>query len=252
MNKISIVGSGNVAYHLCKVFSNLGFTIELFGRNKAEIADFEFEFKLKTVKELNHFDFESLVLICVNDSEIPNILNQLDANFSVAYTSGTVELHSLPKRENLGVFYPLQTISKNRKTNFFELPILIEGNNNYFAQTLFDLAWKVSRKVYFADSEKRKHLHLAAVFANNFSNHMLHISKTYLDQNDIDWEILKPLIKETFAKIEDGLTPFEAQTGPAVRNDIKTIETHVGMLENENKDIYKLLSQNMQKTHSKK
>ncbi len=184
---------------------------------------------------------DQLVLLCVSDAAIPPILDLLDNSNRVTYTSGTTELQSLPQRENLGVFYPLQSFSKARSLNLFEVPFFIEANNSWFAQELFDLAWQLSHKVQFADSVKRKELHLAAVISNNFTNFLLGVAKNYLDQQQIDWKHLEPLLRETISKAIE-LGPEQAQTGPARRDDKQTMQEHLSMLEGKPKEIYLLLS----------
>ncbi len=253
MTKISLIGTGNVAFHLCKVFTEQNVEVEIYGRNKVNVKKFESDFNIKNITDLKEIDPQSLAVLCVNDDQIQILLNQIDSKISVAYTSGTVSLDSLPKRENIGIFYPLQTFSKSRKIDFFQVPILIEANNEFFAQKLFDFAWKMSSKVEFADSEKRKKVHLAAVFVNNFTNHLFYLAKNQVDKAGIDWNLLNPLIKETVVKIQD-LSPFDAQTGPAKRGDFSTIESQINLLESnildENSlEIYKLMTKSIIETY---
>ena len=248
MTKVTLIGTGNVSFHLCKAFCERKIEVSLYGRNKTELEEFRNQFKIKLVDKIEQIDEKSLVILCVNDDKICSILSNLNLEISVAYTSGSVTLNSLPERENLGVFYPLQTFSKARKVDIFKTPFLIEATNEYFSQILFDLAWIISSKVEFADSEKRKHLHLAAVFANNFTNHLFYLSKDYLSKNNIDFNLLTPLIKETFSKLED-LNPFEAQTGPAKRMDFETIDKQKNLLEGNNLEIYEVITKSILETY---
>ena len=236
MKEITIIGSGNVAFHLCKIFTEKEYTIQLYSRNGVTGNDFFNRFDLKLIHSLDEIKHQ-LVLICINDSEIPLMINQLDDSNRIAYTSGSVELNKLSHKANLGVFYPLQTFSKERNLDYSQIPFLIEANNEYFNQELFDLAWNISNKVEFADSIKRKNIHLAAVFANNFTNHLLYQSKNLLESKDLDWNLLKPLIQETVSKALE-LGPENAQTGPAKRNDLNTIESQMKQLNPELKQIY--------------
>ena len=196
-------------------------------------------------KDLPH---DQLVLICVPDSAIPAMIDSIPANCPIAYTSGSVDLNSLPTNRTIGVFYPLQTFTKGTKVNLFEVPIFIESKDPVFASQLFDLAWTISRKVSYADSHERLHLHIAAVFVNNFTNHLAHISKSYLEAHDLSFDHLKPLLTETAKKLESS-TPYDAQTGPARRNDQVVIQTHLNMLEGTQREIYELLSKSIHTTY---
>lgn len=251
LQHIGVIGSGNVAWHLAHHLKSSGLTIDwVFSRNKLTgqaladelICSFEDKIPSSSV---------DLVLICVNDDAIQAVLNEINNSQAVAYTSGTKHLHELTFEGELGVFYPLQTFTKGRNIDHFKVPFFIEAGDSYFAQSLFDLAWKLSHTVEFASSEQRKHLHIAAVMVNNFSNHLFHLAKTHVEEHQLDWKTLQPLMDETVAKLHE-LTPFEAQTGPARRNDEVTIQEHLALLEDDSKLIYQLISESIQKTYSKK
>ncbi len=236
---ISIVGLGNVGYHLAKALAERGIHISHIVTSQTEAPDF-----LSSTRLLHDYDLlptDQLVLLAVPDDKIGEVLEKIPESTPVAYTSGSKKIDSLPKRKNLGVFYPLQTFSKEIDVNIFEVPFFIEGNNTEFAQQLFDLAWKISRKVSFANSEDRGKLHLAAVFVNNFTNHLNYIAKSYLDQENLDYEHLIPLLKETVNKLERN-SPYDAQTGPARRNDKKVLYEHLSKLSDEKKEIYKVIT----------
>ncbi|MFN5417176.1 MAG: Rossmann-like and DUF2520 domain-containing protein [Flavobacteriia bacterium] len=236
MKEITIIGTGNVAFHFCNIFTEKKINLQLYARNKVTRQEFINKFNLREINSLSQIK-NQFVLVCVNDDEILGLISELDDSNKIAYASGTVELNKLVHKSNLGVFYPLQSFSKERKLDYSHIPFLIEANNEYFNQELFDLAWSISNKVEFANSEKRKKIHLAAVFANNFTNHLLKISKDILDQNEIDWNLLEPLIKETVSKAIE-LDPDNAQTGPAKRNDLNTIQKQIEQLDSNSKEIY--------------
>ena len=248
ITSIAIIGTGNVAFHLGKAFYDKGIAIkEVFGRNKelaTELAD-----SLKSVVSTNLNDLRSdLILICTSDDAIESIVSQLPKDSKIAYTSGAVSLEKF-KVKDIGVFYPLQTFSKEREINLFEVPFLIEGSNSFFSQELFDLAWILSRNVTFASSEQRKKYHLAAVFVNNFTNHLFHQAKKYVEHEELNWNYLQPLMKETVEKIL--LTnPEHAQTGPAKRNDLETLKMQSEMLSGMSKEIYELLSKSIINTYN--
>lgn len=253
MTKISIIGSGNVAYHLCKAFSFSGqaLEIEIFGRNKTDLIQFHSEFKVKILTQMAEIDKTSIVFVCVSDDQIQTVINGFDKNQFVVYTSGTIALDFFKDNNKIGVFYPLQTFSKNREIDFTTVPILIEAKNLEFEKELVLIAKQISNHVELADSTKRQNIHLAAVFANNFTNHILHLSKTILDKNNINWSLLKPLIQESFLKINEGYEPKEIQTGPAKRNDFETIKMQEGKLNGLELDIYKLITKSIIKTYRK-
>ena len=177
-------------------------------------------------------------------SELP-IKDQL-----VVHTSGSVSCQDLAEHNRRGVFYPLQSFSKNRESNFKEIPICIEAEFNKDLLLLEELAAALSDDVYFIDSDQRKKLHLAAVFVNNFVNHLYQIGHDICAREALPFEILKPLIAETARKIEE-MTPSDAQTGPAKRNDLKTINEHLELLSDDHKALYQLISKSIQATHGK-
>lgn len=245
---IGIVGSGNVANHLAKGFKEQGINIQWIssrnqntGEQLAQMIDCEY---CQNVPK----ESVDLILLCVNDDEIYPLIASIDNPSPIAYTSGTKALQ-IDLSKEIGVFYPLQTFTKDREVNLFEVPFFIEATDTHFAQSLFDLAWKLSRKVQFANSEDRLHLHLAAVILNNFTNHLVHLSQKYLQEHQLDWEYLKPLLKETVNKLMNE-SPYDAQTGPARRNDTETVNRHINLLEEPLKSIYSSISQSITESYT--
>lgn len=241
---ISIIGTGNVAFHLGSAFLERGIKIKsIFGRNSVKANELADLLNTEVCSSLDSIEGD-LILICVSDDAINSVIDQLPRNLKIAYTSGSVELHNFSNLNNIGVLYPLQTFSKERTVEIFEVPFLIEANSVDFAQELFDLAWQISRKVSFASSAERKVYHLAAVWMNNFTNHLIYQSKEILDKKELNWEYLLPLLKETVNKL-DSINPHEAQTGPARRNDQTIIYQHEEMLSGTPKEIYTLLTKSI-------
>jgi predicted short-subunit dehydrogenase-like oxidoreductase (DUF2520 family) len=172
-----------------------------------------------------------IYFLLINDDIIGEFITKLPLVEPIlVHSSGSLPLQVLSSfTKNYGVFYPLQSISKNKKVNFKNIPICIEANNNECLNILKKLAMRVSDLVYKIDSTQRMKLHLAAVFANNFSNHMITIAKKLLDTDQLSIDLLKPLILETAAKaLEFG--PENAQTGPSKRNDIEVMKKHLELL----------------------
>ena len=163
----------------------------------------------------------------------------------VVHTSGSVSISAIDNKNRQGVFYPLQTFSKSKEVDFKSIPICIETKNKKDFQILEKVAKSISNIVYKINSEQRKALHIAAVFVCNFVNHLYQIGNDICIENDLPFDILKPLIQETANKIFT-LSPNQAQTGPAKRKDTQTINTHMSFLSDENqKEIYKMLTKSI-------
>jgi len=251
IKRISIVGTGNVAYHLGRALLKNNFQVDgVWGRTKANAQ--------KLARDLNTISFDQLIqlpensdliIICVSDGAIQEIVEKIPSSFALAYTSGSISLNDLPKRDNIGVFYPLQTFTKSRDISFDTIPVLIESKNDQFAESLKKCASKLSRTVRFTNSEERFQIHIAAVMVNNFTNHLYHLADLHMKKHQLPFDILKPLIIETAEKIKD-ISPIDAQTGPAKRNDLSVIENHLNELSDETKEIYQLLSKSILKNNS--
>ena len=256
MIKVSIIGSGNVAQHLIVALQNSiinGAEIELiqvFARQKttlSQLLDFN-----KITNDWSTLAEADLYIIAVSDDSIATVSEQIPyKNKLVVHTSGGISLEILASNNRKGVFYPLQTFTKNKDVNFKIIPICIESQNASDYQLLQKVAQAISDSVFAINSEQRKALHLAAVFVNNFTNHLYKIGNDICIENNVPFEILKPLIQETAEKIMR-LSPNEAQTGPAIRNDIETINAHLSFLSDESqKNIYKILTQSIQNNGKK-
>ncbi|MGL4291983.1 MAG: Rossmann-like and DUF2520 domain-containing protein, partial [Bacteroidales bacterium] len=183
----------------------------------------------------------------VKDAFLKEVIAGVPANQGLwVHTAGSIPMDIFCGHSSrFGVFYPLQSFSKNRKPEFCNIPFFIEANKKQDADALFEAACRISQKVYRADSEQRKYLHLAAVFANNFSNHLFAIASQLMADHQLPFDALRPLIAETVAKIET-MEPAAAQTGPAVRYDENIMNKQITMLEDENlKEIYRLLSKSI-------
>lgn len=249
INKISIIGSGNVATHLAVAFDKNNIEVtHVYSRNELTGKELSKKVNAEFVSRLAALPLGQLTILCVPDDSIQEVINDLPNGIPVAYSSGSVDLKDISTDKEIGVFYPLQTFSKNQNVDIFNVPFLIEARNEEFAATLFNLAWQISRKVEFADSEKRGQLHLAAVWINNFVNHCIHQAHEICTEYDIDYTLLQPLLEETVRKAMEN-TPKEVQTGPAKRGDQKTIQKHMDMQTGLRKELYKLLTESIQNTY---
>jgi predicted short-subunit dehydrogenase-like oxidoreductase (DUF2520 family) len=247
MTKVSIIGSGNVAQHLIQAFqSNPAIElVQVFARNPKNVTNLLDSDRITS--DYTQLQQADLYIIAVSDDAIAEVSENLALNNQlVVHTSGTVTLNALANKNRRGVFYPLQTFSKDKAVNFKTITICIEAENEKDTTTLKLIANAISDAVYDINSEQRKALHVAAVFVNNFVNHLYQIGNEICDANTIPFAILKPLIQETANKIAT-LSPKAAQTGPAKRNDISTIAAHQQFLTDENQAaIYNLLTQSIQ------
>ena len=256
MVKVVIIGSGNVAQHLIAAIQNAQILeseielVQVYSRQTARVSH------LVNVEQITN-DLNALVeadvyIISVSDDAIGAISSQLPfKNRLVVHTSGSVPLNALDEDNRKGVFYPLQTFTKNKPVEFKTIPICLESENATDFQLLDKVAKSISDKVFAINSDQRKALHVAAVLVNNFTNHLYQIGQEICQEHQVPFEILKPLIAETANKIMI-LSPDEAQTGPAKRNDTKTIATHEAFLAQDNHlNIYKILTQSIQENGKK-
>lgn len=253
MINLVLLGSGNVATHLYKAFSaSKEIRVkQVYNRSSESLGFFEKDTPVTT--SLADLEEADIYLLALKDDVIPEIANQLkNLNGLIAHTSGAVSLEAISDCERAGVFYPLQTFSKNKEVNYKEIPFCLEAKDRKDLELLKALAGEISGKAYEISSEQRKKLHLSAVFVCNFVNHLYAVGEQICKDNDIPFEILNPLIKETAEKIGNS-SPAEVQTGPAIRNDRSTIDAHLRLLtSNENKEIYQLLTKAIQSFHGKK
>lgn len=251
MIKIGLIGSGNVAQHLIVALQKSiieGAEIEIttvFSRQKSVLSNL---LDSKIIgSDWNHLIEADLYIIAVSDHAIAEVSEKIPfKNKLVVHTSGAVPIEAIHSNNRKGVFYPLQTFSKNVAVDFKTIPICIESENAGDLELLKKVGHAISESIYEINSEQRKALHVAAVFVNNFTNNLYKIGNDICNENNIPFEILFPLIKETAEKI-NRLSPINAQTGPAKRNDLETINSHLAFLKEENqKNIYKIVTQSIQ------
>jgi predicted short-subunit dehydrogenase-like oxidoreductase (DUF2520 family) len=246
MIKVVVIGAGNVAQHLISAFlkSNQVNLLQVLARDTKKLSHLlDSEYLTSDFHQLKDAD---LYIIAVSDSAIEEVSNAIPfENKLVVHTSGSMPMAILNSKNRKGVFYPLQTFSKTKSVNFKEIPICLEAENESDLKTVETLAKEVSNAVYIVNSEQRKALHVAAVFVSNFTNHLYQIGENICRENNLPFDLLKPLILETADKIIS-LPPKEAQTGPAKRNDTITINSHLNFLKEENQiEIYKLLTKSI-------
>ncbi|MDP3353278.1 MAG: DUF2520 domain-containing protein [Flavobacteriaceae bacterium] len=252
MVKICIIGGGNVAFHLTQQFlksKNIEL-IQLYNRSIESIITFKN--KVIVTNDINKLADADVYIIAVSDNVIQDISNLIPfKNKLVVHTSGSLPMESLSNKNRKGVFYPLQSFSKSKEVDFLEIPICIEAENEKDLKLLEQIASVLTQKIYKISSAQRQYLHVAAVFVNNFVNHLYYIGHHICAEHHMPFEILHPLIIETAQKIKD-LDPLLAQTGPAKRNDTITIENHLKLLTTREKEIYQLLTSSINDVYKNK
>ena len=248
---VVFIGAGNVATHLSKAMREAGFCIkqvysrsEDSAKNLAGVLDCGYTTNIKKV--LQDAD---IYVFSLKDDILPEIIASMPTKKGLwIHTAGSVSIDIFQSCASCyGVIYPMQTLSKSRETDFSKIPLFVEGNTTEVENEIFNIATKLSDNVTHMTSEKRKYLHLAAVFACNFSNHMYTLASQVLEKQDVDYKILQPLIDETANKLYS-MNPQDAQTGPAIRYDRNIIDRHLSMLDDENmRKLYKMISDNIAK-----
>lgn len=236
MQKIILIGSGNVAHHLAQALYDAGHQIlQVISKKKTSALALAKKVNADSASDFRNIKKADFAIVAVNDDAIAEVVGKIK-KMPVAHTSGSVSV------ENTAVFYPVQTFSKDIPLDLKEIPFCISAKDKAFEKTLIQVAESISNKVFQIENKHRKVLHLAAVFACNFSNQMYAIAQQLLVESDLDFNILKPLIAETANKIQVN-DPQKVQTGPAKRKDLQTIKNHIALLEDKELiNIYKLIS----------
>jgi len=253
MIQLVLVGTGNVATHLFKAFqqSPVVQVVQVVGRNEASLSPFATHSAVTT--DSTHILPADVYVLAISDNAIATVAETLPmSNAVVVHTSGSVPMEALQRHRRHGVFYPLQTFSKTKAVDFSDIPLCLEASDEDTMNTLEQLAQSISQQHYRLNSTQRGALHTAAVFVCNFVNHLYQIGYEITAENQLPFDILLPLIKETATKVES-MTPYEAQTGPAKRNDTQTMATHLRRLHSQHhKEIYNLLTAAIHRLHQEK
>ena len=252
--KFVFIGAGNLATHLSLTLKINGFQIaQVYSRTEDSAKELAKKLDCGFTNSTGdiHKDADVYV-IALKDSAYEKVLPQIDfGNKLVIHCSGSTPLSVLSGyAKNYGVLYPLQTFSKEREVNFREIPVFVEGNSAENKKKVLQVAHKISGSVALLNSEKRIYLHIAAVFVCNFVNHFYSIGSDILHSENISFDVLKPLIKETADKIKE-MEPHNAQTGPAVRYDENIISKHLEHLKGKNNydELYSLISKSIFEHH---
>lgn len=228
MISVVIIGKGNVGTHLMNEFEKVQQIdcLQVSSRNIGQVPKAD------------------IAILAVSDDAISEVSEKIDTRL-VVHTSGASDIHILKNSRCKGVFYPLQTFSKSQSVDFMKIPICIEAESEKDYKLLESLGNLISEKVFRITSQQREMIHIAAVFANNFTNHLFQISNEICNAHEIPFEILHPLMEETVKKLNE-LSPQEAQTGPAIRRDQKTIKKHLFLLPEKYRNLYTIFTESIQ------
>lgn len=243
---LSFIGAGNIAFHLAQSLDELGFSVlSVISKSGHSAEILAKKVGARSSKEIRDIDPQTdVIFICIPDDEIAEVSNRINQSGRVViHTSGSVGMNSLSQHVNSGVLYPLQSFSTHTDVNFWNIPVLLESSNTTVERCLEQISEKLSSNVRYVNSKQRKAIHVAAVFANNFTNHLLTMAKDICERHEVDFELLHPLISNTIDKALN-ISPEDSQTGPAVRNDLATIEKHRVLLNSDPKtlEIYNLIT----------
>ena len=251
--RIVLIGAGNVATHLGVALQQVGWEIaQVYSRTEASASELANRLQVPFVTSIAEVCIDADVyIVAVKDdalkSLIPELVKGREGRLFV-HTAGSVSMNVWEGyRIRYGVFYPMQTFSKQKPVDFSKVPFFLEGDGGETLVMLRELASSLSEKVYDATSEQRMALHMAAVFACNFTNHMYALSAHLLEKNGLPFDAMLPLIDETARKVHE-LAPKTAQTGPAIRKDMDVMNKHLNMLAGEPglKELYEKISKSIQ------
>lgn len=247
--RVSIIGFGNVGKALYTYFVSRGVEVaEVLVRSMPNEANLPSSIRVCT--DFSTIQPVDMVLVCVTDSAVSDVVDAIPQSQFVAFTSGSIALVDLNRTSNIGVFYPLQTFSGEAVKDMFNVPILIESENYDELAAMRSFALTHFNRVQEMNSCDRENVHLAAVLVNNFTNHLFYIASEYMDKNNLDFQLLLPLIQETVRKL-DSKSPYDAQTGPARRGDDVILNKHYAKLNGIDHDLYQLLSESIKRTYTK-
>lgn len=251
--RIVLIGAGHVATHLGVGLQQAGWdVVQVYSRTAASASALSERLGVPFVTSTDEVRTDADVyLVMVKDAALQELLPAVVKGREGAlfvHTAGSMSMDIWKgKAGRFGVLYPMQTFSKQRRMDFASVSFFIEASGPEELAVLRDLASSLSPKVYEATSEQRTYLHMAAVFACNFANHMYALSARLLEKQGLPFDAMLPLIDETARKVHE-LAPREAQTGPAVRGDANVMNRHLAMLADEPRlqEIYKMISDNIQ------
>lgn len=247
--RIAIVGTGNLSYALMNAFLEIeDVKLYLYGRNRNKVLYLEKYYGITPVTKQDLGKPYDLIILAITDTAIEDFSNSIAVHPSsiISHTSGATSINVLSNHKKFAIFYPLYSFPKKRKVNFDKVPILLDYSSFGLKESMEKIATQLSKKIYQANDQMRLQYHLSAVFANNFTNHLLTKAYDLLEDEGLEKNVLLPIIKQSCRNWTKGLAKT-TQTGPAQRNDTRTLTKHRDLLENCSKDLelYDLLSKSI-------
>ena len=249
---IVILGSGNAATHFGQAFQQLGHQIvQIYSKTKANADALAFALQCPATDELSQLQIDAdLYLIAVSDQAIPTLVETMPKPIKgiVVHCSGATDIDALKRFNNYGVIYPPQSLSKSRTIDFSSIPFCVEGNSDGNTEILLQLARSFSTRSIYCNSEQRLAIHLSSVMVNNFSNILYQFAYELLEEHNLSFDLVRPIILETAEKVQKHI-PITVQTGPAIREDLTTQQKHLKFISNKPdlQQIYQLLSHEITK-----
>ncbi len=246
MIEVILVGAGNVSWHLARTFDAAGIrVIQVVNRNLVRAREVASLLNTEATSDISEMRVADFVILAVNDDALPEVISAIPPQSGIlVHTSGSTDISVLEHAaDHFGVLYPFQTLTRGVDVPAEKIPFLIEGSDDKTLKRIRLLAEKMSPHVVTMDSVQRRKLHLAGAIANNFTNYLIGRAQDYLTANEIDPDLLLPLIRETVRKLEF-IPPSQGQTGPARRGNTRIIREHLKLLEStpDLKNLYSMIS----------
>lgn len=253
MAKINIIGAGNVAWHISNALTNSNFEVhQIYSRNLASAKLMANTFGYLAVTSIKDFDPAEAIILAVDDDQIETVAKQLEniGDAVVIHTSGSVSIDALNPHQNRAVLWLIESLRKGEKVSYNQIPAIVHYSNAHSNNLVYEIAKSISNVVHILADNERRALHLSAVMANNFTNHLFTVLKNFTAEKNIDFSLLHPIINSTLHNAQQK-DPFTMQTGPAIRGDNDTIDNHLAILQQQPKlkEIYKTFTSSIQKTH---
>lgn len=252
MKSVVIIGAGNVAFHLTRaLLQNTVNVRQIFNRTLSKAEELGEANNIKYTDKISELEKADLYIIAASDSAVEELSHYIPyTDALVVHTSGSLSTNVLKGNYRKGVFYPLQTFTKKKMLRYEEIPFFVEAENKEDEEALYKLADRISNEVHRIDSGQRLKVHLAAIWVSNFTNHLYSVGEAICKESELPFDVLRPLIKETANKVMD-MSPYDAQTGPARRNDQLILNKHLELMNDDSRrqQLYKLISESIKRTY---
>lgn len=253
MKSVVIIGAGNVAFHLTRaLLQNTVNVRQIFNRTLSKAEELGEANNIKYTDKISELEKADLYIIAASDSAVEELSHYIPyTDALVVHTSGSLSTNVLKGNYRKGVFYPLQTFTKKKMLRYEEIPFFVEAENKEDEGALYKLADRISNEVHRIDSAQRLKVHLAAIWVSNFANHLYSVGESICKESELPFDVLRPLIKETANKVMD-MSPYDAQTGPARRNDQLILNKHLELMNDDSRrqQLYKLISESIKRTYN--